>query len=332
MYTDRKPLYEELERIRGSKVIVYVTGDRRGLETKIGTDVFDIFTHHLDLIYHHERISLYLYTRGGDTLVAWSLVNLIRQFTETLEVIVPSKAHSAGTLICLGANSIIMTKQATLGPIDPSVNTPLNPQVPGAPPHAKVPVSVEDLNSFIEYCRETLGSEGDMKELLLALSEKVHPLVLGNAFRARSQIRMLAKKLLAHQEYEKEQLEGLLRFLCSESGSHDYTINRREARNELGLPIEKPDDQLYDLIKRIYQDIATELELSNPFDPNSLLGTANTKDYSLPRALIESVAGGSHRFFSEGKLNKTQIQPQPGVIQVAVQDTRTFEGWRHVNG
>lgn len=332
MYVNRKPLYEQLEKLRNSKVLVYVTGDRRQLETRIGSDVVDLFTHHLDLIYSHDKISLYLYTRGGETLAAWSLVNLIRQFTDHLEVILPAKAHSAGTLMALGANSIIMTKQATLGPIDPSVNTPLNPQVPGAPPHAKVPVSVEDLNAFIEYCHQTLGPDVEIRELLLSLSDKVHPLVLGNAFRARGQIRMLAKKLLSNQNHADDKLEELLRFLCSESGSHDYTINRREARDELGLPIEKPNDELYTLIKSIYDDIAGELELAIPYDPNSVLGTANAADYCLPRALLESVAGGSHRYLSEGKLVRTQVQQMPGIIQMAVQDNRTFEGWRHVDG
>ncbi|WP_294957743.1 hypothetical protein [Sulfurovum sp.] len=329
MYTDRKQLYQQLETLRNSKLLVYVTGDRRQLETKIGSDVIDLFTYHLDLIYKHDRISLYLYTRGGDTLAAWSLVNLIRQFTDYLEVIVPSKAHSAGTLMCLGANSIIMTKQATLGPIDPSVNTPLNPQVPGAPPHANIPVNVEDLNGFVEYCRQVLGEDAEMKELLLLLSEKVHPLVLGSAFRARGQIRMLATKLLANQSHADEKLEALLRFLCSESGSHDYTINRREARDELGLPIEKPDDELYSVIKNIYDDISSELELTVPYDPNSILGTDNAREYRLPRALIESLAGGSHCFYSEGKLVRTQVQRQPGVMQNAIQDNRTFERWRH---
>ena len=59
-----------------------------------------------------------MYTRGGNTLAGWSIINLIRQFCDELEIIIPSKAHSTGTLMALGANSIIMTKQATLGPID----------------------------------------------------------------------------------------------------------------------------------------------------------------------------------------------------------------------
>jgi hypothetical protein len=329
MYAERRDLYQQLESKRNSKVLVYVTGDRRQMETKISSEVLDFFTHHLDLIYKADRISLLLYTRGGETLAAWSIVNLIRQFTDDFEVIVPSKAHSAGTLMCLGANRIVMTKQATLGPIDPSVNTPLNPQVTVGAPQARVPVSVEDLNAFVEYCRETLGDDAGIRELLVSLTDKVHPLVLGNAFRARGQIRMLAKKLLGNQNHNEGKLEQLLKFLCSESGSHDYTINRREARDELGLPIEKPDDDLYDIIKSIYQDFACELQFATPYDPNSLLGTSPAVDYSLVRAIVESVAGGSHCFQSEGKLAKSQIQTAPGVIQTAVQDARLFEGWRH---
>ncbi len=42
----------------------------------------------------------------------------------------------------------------------------------------------------------------------------------------------------------------IVQFLVSESGSHDYTINRREARDQLGLKIEKPDDTLYSKIKK----------------------------------------------------------------------------------
>lgn len=116
----------------------------------------DYFIEHLDLIGVTKKISLLLYTRGGNTLVAWSIVTLIKQFCDEFEVIIPLKAHSSGTLISLGANKILMTKQATLGPIDPSVNDALNPQVPGAGPHAKVPVSVESVKGFLELAKDEL--------------------------------------------------------------------------------------------------------------------------------------------------------------------------------
>jgi hypothetical protein len=43
---------------------------------------------------------------------------------DELAIVVPQKARSAGTLMCRGAERIITTKQATLGPIDPSLTGP----------------------------------------------------------------------------------------------------------------------------------------------------------------------------------------------------------------
>jgi ClpP class serine protease len=330
MYKERIGLYQELEKNRNSKVIVYVTGDRRGLETQIHPEVLDFLVDHLDIIGTVPKVSLFLYTRGGHTLAAWSIANFIRQYCAEFEVIIPSKAHSAGTLIALGANSIVMTKQATLGPIDPSVNTPLNPSIPGAPPDARVPVSVEAINGFIELAKN-MGVEGssDLSTIMATLSSHVHPLVLGQVYRTRSQIRMLGSRLLSKHMTDKEKIEKILSFLCSESGSHDYTIYRQEARDELGLHVDKPDDELYSLIKRIYDDIAAELELTMPYNPDILLGGQPQASYNLARALVESTAGGSHKFSSDGVLIKQQIPTPSGTVQEAIQDVRKFEGWKY---
>lgn len=330
MHQDRRPLYKRLEEERSSKLIAYTTGDRVGLETQISKEVIDLFVHHLDLIGVTKKLSLFLTTKGGDVLASWSIVNLLRQFCDELEVIVPAKALSSGTLICLGADNVVMTKQATLGPIDPSVNGPLNPQVMGAGPQARVPVSVEAVNSYIEFARGALGSQTEgMADVLNQLSTQVHPLVLGDAYRSRAQIRMLGRRLIARHVQDEQQVEKVLNFLCSESGSHDYTIFRREARDQLALKIEKPTEDGYKLVKATYDDIARELELGTPYDPNVTLGQSNPAPYCFRRALIESFEGGCHAFVSEGTLHRQQIQVAPGVVQMAFRDDRAYEGWRH---
>lgn len=330
MYADRIPMFKQLEAARASRVLLFVTGDRPGLETKIASEVYDLFVNQLDNIGLTKKLTLYLYTRGGDTLAAWSIINLIKQFADEVEVVVPSKCHSAGTLMALGAKSIVMTKQATLGPIDPSINNPLNPCIPGAAPDAKVPVSVEDIKGFIELAEKDchLDKPEHLKDVVQILSTHIHPLVLGRVIRAKSQIQMLAKKLMQNQ-VDEAKIDGIVKFLCSESGSHDYTIHRREARDSLGMQIEKPDDSLYQLIKRIYDDVEAELELTSRFDPGSFLGGDAQKSYELRRCLIESIAGGSHYFVSEGNLRRQQVQPQPGVTQQVINDQRSFEGWKH---
>ena len=320
MYSDRVSLYEQLEQKLNTKIITYVTSDRNGFETQIAQDVIDLFINHLD-------ISLYLYTRGGDTAAAWNIINLLRQYCDELQVIIPHKAHSAGTLISIGANSIIMTKQATLGPIDPSINTPLNPQIPNNPT-ATMPVSVEAVKGYLEFAKEELSIKDDMAlaNILIKLSDSVHPLVLGNVYRSRAQIKMLAEKLLINQVTDQTKIKQIIDFLCSDSGSHDYTINRREARDNLGLNIIKPDEELYVLIKTIYDNISEELGFGETLDPRSMI-ESNNGEYTVKRGIVESLPGGSNMFISQGKITLQQINTPAG-IQQQINDNRIFEGWR----
>ena len=337
MRQDRTNLYKQIETARNSKLLVYVTSTRGGLETQIANDILPKFTEHLDKLGDTDKITLYLYTNGGNTLAAWSLVNLIRSFCKNFEVIIPANCFSSGTLICLGSDNIVMTKQATLGPIDPSVNGPFNPNVPGInDPNAKLPVSVEFVNAYVEMAKETFGISDSisMKDILLSLSEKIHPMTLGQVYRTRSQIQMLARKLMKWHKLTSEQEDEIIKFLCSESGSHDYSIHRGEAIEHLGLHVEKPTMDLYKVIKAIYDDISGELEFENPYNPHILLNQQNPYHYSFRRGLIESLYNGTDVYVSEGDLSMTTVGGMMGPMgpmpmQNQLQDNRTFEGWKH---
>ena len=333
----RIELYKKLEEERKSKLLVYITGDRNGWGTRIAEDAADYIAEHLDIIGPVNKISLFLYTTGGSTLAGWNIVNLIRQFCKELEIIVPNKARSTGTLMCLGADNIIMTKQATLGPIDPSVNNPLNPEIPNMQ-NQRYPVSVEAIKGFIELAKHELAIKDDnaLASIFGTLAEKVHPLVLGEVYRAIGQIQMLARKLLRHQVTDEVKIQKIISFLCSESGSHDYTINRREAKEELGLNVETPSDELYKLINDIYLSIKEELELQKNFDPN-LDTDIKEKKFLIKRALIESIYGKSNVFISEGLFRKTIVPVNIPVAQLpnfnkipsaeVVQIQKIYEGW-----
>ena len=69
-FTDRKPLLAKLAEMRRSHVVSYITGDRRQMETAISPEVIDIFVQHLDHIGPVPKLSLLLYTNGGDTAAA----------------------------------------------------------------------------------------------------------------------------------------------------------------------------------------------------------------------------------------------------------------------
>lgn len=319
MYSDRIALYKQLEEAFNSKILVYVTSDRPNMSAQIAPDVIDYFIDHLDKIGPCDKISLFLYTRGGDTSAARNIVNLLRMYCETLQVIVPHKAHSSGTIISLGANEVVMTKQATLGPIDPSLHTALNPRVPDG---SLFPVSVEAVKGYLEFAKNELSitDNASLASIFEKLSDFVHPLVLGEVYRSKAQIQMMAEQLIQNQVTDPDKIKKIIAFLCSESGSHDYTINRREAQNELGLNVRKPSPEQYELIKKLYDDINDELLFSKPFMITEVNGA-----YAARRCLLESVVGGSDYFSTEGVVVRASMPDG----QIAIQNRVNFEGWRH---
>jgi len=194
-------LIEKIQAKRNSRLVVYITGDRRGLETKIATDVFPMLHRHLVQIKSHDKIDLFLYSTGGITIAGFALVNLFREFCNEFNVIVPFKALSCATLITLGANEIVMTKMGQLSPIDPSIEHPLGPvvEIPGQPGRI-VPVNVEDINAFFDLARNEADLKGEesIRSVFEILASKVNPIVLGAVQRSRQQIAFLASRLMTY--------------------------------------------------------------------------------------------------------------------------------------
>jgi hypothetical protein len=251
------------------------------------------------------------------------MINLIRSFCEELEVIVPTKAMSAGTLMALGSEKIIMTKQAALGPIDPSLdNHPLAPKVQA--PSGQVislPISAEAVRGYIDEVKKDVTDPAALAAVWNHLSSQIHPIVLGEIFRLGGQIRALAGDLIKVQVADGKVQKQIIQHLCSDSGSHDYTINRRQAV-EMGLNVGKPTAEEYGVLREITKSYHSELKTFEPYSLQGLLAGQPTQAYTLVRGLIES-SDSSYGFVSEGTVADTG-QPPPGNIV----DQRTFEGWR----
>lgn len=64
-----------------------------------------------------------LNTLGGDLFASVKIARLLHNYEGKVRVFVPKYAMSGGTMIALGADEIIMDKQASLGPIDPQVGS-----------------------------------------------------------------------------------------------------------------------------------------------------------------------------------------------------------------
>ena len=319
-------IYKEIEKLRNSKVIAYVTGDRVNMETQIGADVVDIFGRHLESIGKVNKITLILYTLGGDTMATWNIVNLIREYCDELEIIVPRKARSSGTIMCLGANKIILTHQSTLGPIDPSLNKKIKIKVNINGQTITLPTSVESVKGYFNLAKKELHIKNsrDLINAFIKLSETLNPLLIGDVYRRQGQIKMIAQKLLMYQCCSKKQRNKIVNFLCSDSGSHDYTISFKEAQ-QLGLNVELVDDKLNTLINKWYELISDEMLLKTPYNPVLELAQTQSKTYEYIRVILDSITYGRERYVSKGTLQK--IVYQTGVPNQQINDNRIFEGW-----
>jgi Serine dehydrogenase proteinase len=115
----RQALIKAISEKTGRHLICYVSG----LHTMIDRDDTIGLVDLLHNVPCGEGLDLLLHTGGGDIDAAEKLVIMIRQKVgaAALRVIVPDFAKSAGTLIALGADSIVMSDTSELGPIDPQV-------------------------------------------------------------------------------------------------------------------------------------------------------------------------------------------------------------------
>jgi hypothetical protein len=115
----RQGLIREVEDlISPRRLLCYVGGKR----AEIGRDDVAGFVDLLHNIPQGTSIDLLLHTVGGDIDAAEKLIQLVlaRIGTEgQLKVIIPDFAKSAGTLMALGADTLMMSDSSELGTIDP---------------------------------------------------------------------------------------------------------------------------------------------------------------------------------------------------------------------
>ena len=333
---ERRKLIAAIEKERNSRLLCYVTGDRKNHETKIASDIFPFLYEHLLRIGEAESIDLFLYTTGGDSIAGWGLVNILREFCKKLSVIIPFRALSCGTLIALGADEVIMGRGGQLSPLDPSVSTPYNPPAPGQQPVGRVnllPVSVEDMIGYLNLAREEAGLKGEesIASIVRVLSDKVHPLALGATYRAREQGATLAARLLGYHTSDKKKIENVVNILTKELPTHNYLIGKREARDAVGLNIIDVPETLENVIWGLYREYEAWLELSVPYNPEAVLGASGVVTAIFPRAVLESLDDGklrTHVFRTEKELRRVQsTQPGIPVPITGVQERIINEGW-----
>lgn len=351
---ERLHIIAEMERCRGSRVISFLTGTRGpNYATIIAADSPPLLYQHLERLGKVDQIDLFLYSQGGHTLSGFRIPALIREYCKRFCVLVPYRAHSAATLVALGADEIVMTPLAELSPVDPSTNGPFNPPAPVSPapgePPPTYPVSVEDAVGYLNLARDEarVHDDASMRTIFEKLATDVRPLALGQVFRARSQIRMLIRKLLgmhAHPPSRGRFMKAvasipnawsrrrIVTSLSEKLLSHDYLITRTEAR-ALGLKVKFASAEEEPHMLALYRDYEAAMQLSEPFNLETVLPGPGATQVTLDRAFIES-GYGAHIYRTVKEFRRavqvvtvmTPAGPQQ-VQQLQQQERIVQDGW-----
>ena len=115
----RQELIREIQNRTGRPLVCYVSGIRSGIDEDDIMPFIDI----LHNVPPGETLEFLLHTPGGSGDAAEKLIRTVRGKVRQgqVHIIVPDFAKSAGTLMVLGADRVVMSDMSELGPIDPQM-------------------------------------------------------------------------------------------------------------------------------------------------------------------------------------------------------------------
>lgn len=241
----RLSLIQQIERERGSRLLVYFLHDK----AIIADDAVLRLYGKLETMGWQPRLDLFLQSRGGFTEVIWKIISLLREFGDHLGVLVPYRAHSGATLIVLAADEIVMGPVSELSSTAPIRGHYLLPKGPDGKP---LNVPVQDLRCCVAFVKREAWEGADF---IPALFQYIHPLAIGALEQSHELVRLITRKaLLTHwDEAEKgENIEKIVETLNGRLYSHIYPLSRREAREDLGLPVVHPTPGLWQRMWQLY--------------------------------------------------------------------------------
>jgi len=226
----------QLEAIRSSTIISFIT-DGNAL---IGPEDAPVIAGTIEMVAGHggklPRLDLFLHSHGGFLDPAYKIVKVCREYAQEFNVIVPYLAKSAATVICLGANEIVMTSLSELGPIDPIVQHPYKPDI-------RVPArSIKDFFQFLNSTEteSQITVDQNMKNQMAALLD---PYLIGSYQTAMQSAKQIAEMLLQETSLKDNptKLKDTVKKLTEYYYSHSFVIDKQAAL-AMGLNIKSAED------------------------------------------------------------------------------------------
>ncbi len=284
------PELEELECLHSAKVVVYCTNPYTS--KPINDRDVPVLYECLQSIGAVDRLNLVLYAEGGSINSARRIALLLRNYSHQLTISVPYKAHSAGTLLCLAADQLILGTLASFSPLDPYIGSARDGI--SSPPA----ISSEEILATLQMAKSWFGLESDdaRLEIFRILSSHIFPTTLSALYRADLQVREIGDELLSYQIQDDATLRhSIIDKMVSGYHSHDYTITRIEAQ-KLGLHVQfagpEEDRILWKILQVCFQTMSALLPEASQSsatkqDPRAIIACANFRSCYIDGQWIE---------------------------------------------
>lgn len=244
-----EPHLLRLEALRGSPVVAYIG--------TINDGALSILYDYLKGKGKVSKLSLILSTAGGQVVSARKIALTLRDFVEHLTIMVPHRAWSAGTLLALSANELVLGPLAEFSPLDPHLNA-TGETLQGVPQM----ISSEDIRMFTEMANKWFGvhREEDNLQLLALVAQRIFPTTLASFYRSDLLTYGIALELLQYQlpNATNDQRHHIAESLGKKYNSHEYPLLRNDV-SALGLSVAArlPDQE--DLMWDVYSKLRVSM-------------------------------------------------------------------------
>jgi hypothetical protein len=270
---ERLRLIRLIEHRRSSRVITYVCGDRLPIEKDMIDDDVRALYDHLNAIAPSApiaKIDLFLYSNGGDVDVPWRLVSVIREHAKEFAVLIPYRAYSSATMVVLGADEIVATRKAELGPIDAAVS--FDAIVDGTP--VRRTYRVEDAMAYVRFLLERvkLKDPDQLARALGPLTAEVGAVELGELYRTQRHTQSVAELLMGCRNTppSASKVKKTIETLSKRIYTHSHSLSRRDVIG-LGLPVVPADPVVEGWMWQLFEQYERALRLREPIFKDELL-------------------------------------------------------------
>jgi hypothetical protein len=222
------------------------------------------------------KLNVFVCSFGGDPDVAFNSVNILRTKCKKLVMFIPDNAKSAATLLCLGADEIVMALGAQLGPLDMQVQDPRNsPENISALSgyqaleavanflHTEIDVTVKQLyRKARTNIRDSLSYAMKLVDSMARpLFEQVNPLDLGYFSNSLAVSEKYGVELLCRYKQKSEiDAKQIVSCLVRNYPSHSFIIDLLEAQ-KIGLSAREPNADESRIMDEIYARLLKDTAL-----------------------------------------------------------------------